>query len=433
MRPDLVALSVCALTFASSCKSTRGGGAPTPDSKPAIAASTPPAKPADKERPGVFVPASFKAVSIWPEAYSGELLVTEVMPQGALVKEGDVIARIETRSIDEQIHQAELEARSAAIHQAGVVERNKIDDEAAASALALARASLERARRSLEGWTKHEVPFARRSDEIGKKYEDAGIDDQKDELAQLEKMYSADELVDATEEIVLKRARRRLGISDESRGLSVDRRQYNVEYDEAMQTEVKQEGVRTQEQNLDRLARGQGIDRRAREDALARSTDALAQQNLKLERLKRDRELLAIKAPRSGVLLHGKDKDYRPGRTPARYERGSQLSTRSDLFVVADPDSFAVAVDVPESMLKELRDGTEVAVQPVAMPDESGPGALHLESYPSAKGGSGDENGYEATVKLEHAIPGVLFGMRAKVKFAAATKVAAPGAAKAGP
>src|SRR5206468_6852083 len=137
--------------------------------------------------------------------------------------------------------------------------------------------------KSLEGWSGKEIPFARRSDEIGKKNEDAGIDDQKDELAQLEKMYKADELVDATEEIVLKRSKRRLAISEESRGLSVDRRQYRMDYDEAMQTEVKREAVKTQELSLDRLVRTQAIERRAREDALARSKDALDQQRERLE------------------------------------------------------------------------------------------------------------------------------------------------------
>jgi len=371
-------------------------------------------------------------VSFWPDAYAGELLLTEVMPQGSVVKEGDVVARLETRSIDEQVHQAELEATSAAVRNAGVVEKNKIDDEAAASALDLTKSALDRTRRSLEGWTSKEVPFARRGDDIGKKSEDANIDDQKDELSQLQKMYKADELVDATEEIVLKRAQRRLALTQDSVGLSGDRRKYHVDYDEAMQTEVKREAVRSQEQALDRLVRSQAIERRAREDALARSKDALDQQNQRLERLKRDREKFAIRAPRAGILLHGKEKDYRPGRTPARYERGSALTGRTDVFLVADPDAVAVALDVPESMLKEAGEGAAVEVQAVAMTSESRTGTLHVETYPSAK--PGDENGYEATVKLDHAMPGVLFGMRAKVKLAAAAPAAAAASApKAGP
>jgi len=426
MRSALCLVVACTSLSAAACKSD-------PPKKPApekAAEAAPAAKPAPApaaaERPGVFVPAESDAISIWPEAYSGELLVVEVLPQGSEVKAGDVVARLDTRTIDDQIHTAELEARSAQVRYEGVVEKNKIDDDAAAAALQQAKAALDRARRTLEGWTKHELAFARRGDELGRKNEDAGIDDQKDELAQLESMYKADELVDATEEIVMKRSKRRLAISEDARTLTGDRRKYRVDYDEVLQTEIKEEAVRTQELALDRLVRNQAIEKRAREDALARSRDAFDQQNLKLEKLRRDRAKFAVQSPRPGVLLHGKEKDYRPGKTPARYERGSQLSARNDCFLVADPESLAVAIEVPESMLKDVHDGSAAEVRPVAVAGDPAAGALHVETYPAAK--AGDEGGYEGLVRLERAIPGVLFGMRAKVKFEnpAATPEASP-------
>ena len=408
------------LFLASACSAPASNPEPVSEPKPAPAATAPaaptPTAPPPGERTGTIVPAEFEAVAIWPEAYAGELLVTDVRPHGSLVEKGDVIAKLETRAIDDQIHQAELETRSARIRHEGVVAKNAIDDDAAAAALEQAQASLQRARRTFEGWTKREIPFARRGDEIGKKSESAGIDDQKDELSQLEKMYSADELVDATEEIVMKRAKRRLALSEESQSLTGDRRQHRIEYDEAMQTEIKQEAVKTQEQSLDRLVRSQAIERKAREDALARSADSLRLQEEKLAKLKRDVELLAIRAPRAGVLLHGKAKDYRPGRTPARWERGSNLSFRGDLFLVANPEAIAVALDVPESNLDKLREGQGAEVRALAGSTGTAKGTFHVEAYPAAKGG-GDDGVYEAVVALESPIPGAKFGMRAKVSF----------------
>jgi hypothetical protein len=431
MRSALSLVIALPLSLAASCKShAPAASAPPKVAEPAQKAA-PAAPPASSERNGVFAPASPAVVSIWPEAYSGELLVVEVMPQGSTVKEGDVIAKLETRSIDEQVHQAELEASSGAIRHQGVVERNKIDDDAAASALVVARAGLDRAKRSLDGWTKFELAFAKRSDEIAKQNEDANIDDQKDELSQLEKMYKADELVDATEEIVLKRSKRRLDITEKATGLSGERRTYRVGYDEAMQTEVKQENARTQEQALDRLVRGQAIEKRAREDALSRSKDALDLQNQRLEKLKRDREKLVVHAPRAGVLLHGKEKDYRPGRTPARYDRGSQLAARTDVFLVADPAEVAVAFDIPESMLGEAREGAAVDVKAVAIAGANASGTLHLETYASTK--VGEDNGYEATAKLASPIPGALFGMRARVTLPSGAAAASAPPAKAAP
>lgn len=429
MRSAEFAFFVPSLFLATACASASAApkAAQSPQVSAPVASTTPAAPaqtatataPAPAERSGIFVPAEFDAVAIWPEAYSGELLVTDVKPQGANVEKGEVIATLEMRSIDEQLHQAELEARSARIRHEGVVAKNVVDDDAAAAALDQAKSSLDRARRALEGWMKDEIPFARRGEEIGKKSEAAGIDDQKDELAQLEKMYSADELVDATEEIVMKRAKRRLAISEEAQVLTGDRRQYRIEYDEAMQTEVKQENVKTQELALDRLTRSQAIERKAREDALARSADTLKTQDEKLAKLTRDKELLAIRAPRAGVLLHGKAKDYRLGRTPARYERGSTLSFRGDLFLVASPEAFAVALDVPESVLENVRDGQSAEVRSLAAAQGNAKGTLHVDPYPAAKSG-GDDGVYEALVDLDAPIPGVKFGMRAKVSFPAA-------------
>jgi hypothetical protein len=242
-------------------------------------------------------------------------------------------------------------------------------------------------------------------------------------------MYSADELVDATEEIVMKRSKRQLAISEEQQSLSGDRRQYRMEYDEAMQTEIKQEAVKSQELALDRLVRAQALDRKAREDALARSADGLRLQDERLAKLKRDVALLAIRAPRAGVLLHGKAKDYRPGRTPARYERGSQLSFRSDLFVVANPAALAVAIDVPESNLEKLHDGQGADVKTLSGASGTAKGTFHVDAYPAAKGG-GDDGVYEAWVDLQEPIPGARFGMRAKVSFPEANGA---GAAKASP
>ncbi len=424
MRPAGLLLVLPSILCATACRSTEPTATGSPKSAaPGGAASGPapiakPATPPATERPGVFAPAAPAAVSLWFEAYAGETLVLEALPQGSEVKEGDVLARLETKAIDDQVHQAELESASSAVRHQGVVEKNKIDEDGATAALELAKAALDRAKKSLDGWSQKELAFNRRGDEISKKNEDAGIDDQKDELAQLEKMYKADELVDATEEIVLKRAKRRLAISEDARTLSVDRRGYRIDYDEAMQTELKKEAVKTQELALDRLVRSQAVEKRAREDALLRSKDALDQQNQRLEKLHRDREKFVVKAPRAGILLHGREKDYRPGRTPARYERGSQLPARTDVFLVADPAAVAVAFDVPESMLGDAREGAAVEVKAVAPAGASGIGTVHLEAYPGTK--VGEENGWEATAKLSTAIPGVLFGTRAKVVLAGA-------------
>jgi hypothetical protein len=362
------------------------------------------------------VPADSAAIAVWPESYSGELLVLDVLPHGSQVKQGDVIAHLDLRAIDDQVRQAELEAHSAVVRRSNAEEKDRIDRDAAAAALEQSKAALDRARRALEGWEKHELEFAHRAAELDDRHRLAGIEDQTDELAQLEKMYKADELIDATEEIVLKRSRRALELSKTGLTLARDRHDYQVKYDETLQGEAKREAVRVQEEALGRLERSQAVDRRGAEDALERVRAQERDQTRKLEELRRDRELLTVHAPRAGVLLHGSPDDYRPKQAQPRHERGTRLAMRTRVFTVADPAAVAVAVDVPEGKRLEAKPGTRVEVQPLSEPSVSITGHLQVDEYPEAKSAALPEASYEGRIALDHGAPELRFGMRVRVK-----------------
>jgi len=338
--------------------------------------------------------------------------VLEVAPQGTAVKKGDVVAKLDARAIEEELHRAELDLVTAELNQRALQERDQLETEAAKSALERARAALERARRSLEGWRKDELVFDRRSDELGKRYEEAGVEDQTDELDQLEKMYKADELVDATEDIVLKRSRRALALTKDQNALSRDRAKHHQELDLALQTEQREEEFRAQGENVARLERQQAIEARGRADAEARSADALTEQRPRLERLRRDRALFELRAPADGVLLHGSIEDYRPGRSPARYVRGSQLGTRADVFVVAPAEPAGVAFDVAESELSSFQDGARVQVKSVAG-EMSASGTVRLDKY--ARSLSTSEGSFEAAAELEQPLRGARYGQRVRI------------------
>ncbi len=373
------------------------------------------------DAPAIFAPHGAAELSIWTEAWRGELVLVDVVPHGTQVKQGDTIARVDTRAIDEEIHDAELEASSAAIRQRGIVERNKIEDDAARSARERAQAESDRAARALEGWKNRELDFARRSDEISREYGKNGIDDQVDELDQLEKMYKADELVDATEEIVLKRSRRQLALSRTNHTLQNEQIQYRVDYDRARDTQLREEAAKLARESLARLIATQEIERVARDDAQTRSQDALVRQQEKLERLRRDRELLTLRAPRGGVLLHGAVRDYHPGRAQKTFERGQSLTPRTAVFLVADPAPASVTLDIAESTLAAAGSGAQVKVRRVGGPGES-TGELSVSPYPSAASTAADDGMHEASVKLSQPVAGALYGMRARVELAGKSK-----------
>jgi hypothetical protein len=113
-----------------------------------------------------------------------------------------------------------------------------------------------------------------------------------------------------------------------------------------------------------------------------------------------------LRAPRAGLLLHGPAREYRPGRTPPRHERGSQLAFRQDLFLVADPAPSALALDVAESELPKFADGAKVVVSAGAKLS----GVLRVDPYARAN------EKCEATVTLEQALPSARYGSHATVR-----------------
>jgi HlyD family secretion protein len=411
MRRGVSLLVLLTSSLLAACVSSSGGADPktAPNHSPQVA----------NEWEGTAVPAEGTAIAIWPEAYAGELILLDVLPHGTRVRSGEVIAHLDTRAIDDELRNSDFEVSSDQMRVGNAEQKLRVDLDAAASTLEQARSGLDRSRRALEGWEKQELEFSKRNAELEDRHRVAGIDDQTDELAQLEKMYKADELIDATEEIVLKRSRRGLDLSKTGLALARDQREYEQKIEEAMKTEAKREAVHVQEAAVERLVRSQSIDALAADDALQRLRVQLGELRRRNAELERDRELLTVKAPRDGILLHGSLDEYRPKLAPPRFERGSRLVPRTKVFTVADPEKLVVAVDVPESKLGTAHSGSAVELHPVFDPKLSASGKLSIDELPQARSGPTPENDYEGTIVLDHAIAGLRTGMRVKVKLAA--------------
>jgi len=382
----------------------------TPGSDPGTAGSgtAAPTAPA-VTKSAVLAPANPTAWAYWPEEWNGPLLVLEVVPHGAQVKSGDVLARIDLRDLEEAVRTAQLEVRSAQVRHSGLVERQRIEDDSSSSSLAQARAALARSERSHAAWKERDLSFEVRSDEISQRQERSYVEDQVDELAQLEEMYKRDELVNGTEDLVLKRQKRALGIAQDSTALSRDRSKKRFDLDLTLEREQRDESLRAQTEAVARQARAGDIDRAARIDALQRSAEELADKEARLARLGRDREALAAKSPRDGVFLHGSTRDWRQGRSPTRIERGATLALHAEVASVAEAGTREARLELVGSDLALWKDGARVVVKPVGSAALTG--ILRVDPWPR-----GDGN-FDARVELQTAAA-LPAGTRAEVEIA---------------
>ncbi|MBL8839970.1 MAG: hypothetical protein JNL90_00395 [Planctomycetes bacterium] len=371
--------------------------------------------PKSLERQGTLVPAEASEVKLALESWSSPLELLEVVAHGTPVRAGDLLARCKLDPLDEALAAAERDLRSTEIRHQNAREQARLEIESADVRLADAAEAIEDAEKALALWEKTELELKRRGVELNDGYSQDNLEDQRDELAQLEKMYTADELTDATEEIVLKRARRQLARSEASYELQKARRRIDEEVGDPQTLKQKKRAVRDARNGRDRLVRQLEMEKRSRDDSLARLEPEMKAARERVEQLRRDRERLTLRAPQAGVVLHGALDDYKPGRSPARHQVGGQLAARGTPFTVAKPGAMAVALDLPESHVLKLPQGMAVTVKPAADGARSLVGRLRFDRFPSPRTAGGPENGYEGTVELDGAEPSFVAGMRCTV------------------
>src|ERR1043166_7318617 len=153
---------------------------------------------------GAFDAKDAVEIAVRPQIWGDELEVEEAGPSGT-VEAGAGLVRFRTEKIDDAIRVAERELGIAKAILAVQTEEQRRQFEAAAIAMAKTELDARTAQRALDDFEKVEMPLRLEEADHGIQGTRNYIADQTEELAQLEKMYKADDLTEETEEIVLKR------------------------------------------------------------------------------------------------------------------------------------------------------------------------------------------------------------------------------------
>jgi len=335
------------------------------------------------KRKGTFVPAEGAVLAVDLEVYKTRGLdLTDVVPHGRFVNEGDVLARFDREDYVRKLEEARLSFAEAELkYEHGKVHR-EMALQKTAERLAKAELEAERAAKRLEGYKKHALPIKHESERLAKKSRQYRLDDQRDELEQLEKMYGEDELVDATEEIVLKRSRRNFARAVASTKLTERRLAYRKEYYESWELEDHERNVRLKRAALERTRRAARMERAQAGIDAKQAAYRLRRQSEQLEELEKDGERLVVRAPRRGLVLHGELE----GPWNARHEEGDKVAPGKVFLSVADPKKFAVKTTVEEADLRKLKANTAAVVTPTFAEDLKLAGRLAVEYLPEKPG-----------------------------------------------
>lgn len=377
---------------------------------------------------------TFEAVKQTPIALDprewGDLTVVSVVDHGTVVKKGDLLVKLDTRDLEEQI--ADLE-RARPLEELNL----KLAHQEFATLERTTPLSLEAARRAkMEGeqdmayYEDTERAMEERNAKENVKRIEQNLAYNKEELDQLEKMYAADELTEETEEIILQRARNDVAYyewmleqtrarSERILNTSIPR-QHLSQRKNVEQLEI---AWRQAEQSLPETLRKKRLELEAQEIALKKSAEKLAD-------LKADLADLTVKAPHDGVVYYGatsRGKWVTASQVERKLVPGGKLMADEVILTVVSPEALRIRASVGENRLRHLKKGVSGQAAPGFDPESEFPTAVETVSLVPFADGT-----YDATFTAPKGVeggPAYYPGMTVKIRldlFEAADALTAP-------
>lgn len=366
------------------------------------------------ELDGWFEPIRPFEVVVRPQVLQIELVVTRVAAHAARVRKGDVLLAIETRDADRALAAAEDEARLAesALEKA----RQELVLGERSDALALERADneLRLAQEKLRSYVEFEAPQERAERELGLIRSQDQIDNQKEELDQLKKMYSAEDLTTATAEIVVRRAERNLARSIAALELARKRFDRLVKVDQPEEARRLELALRQKELDLERLRAGRGHSKLQREVEVRKAERELAKQRERVDRVRADRAALTVTAPFDGAVYFGQLKEGKWAGTEAMaraLKPGEKIPAGQVAMTLVEPAEMRFRAVLREADWARVAAGMGAEVTASAIPGEIMRGTLESAAETASPDGS-----FELPVRLVDVNPRIAGGMRGRAR-----------------
>lgn len=364
------------------------------------------------EPDGDFIPANPVEIKFWPEAYEGALLIEEIIKNGKPVKKGDLLLRLDKEPIKDLIHTKELDLKAAKLQLENARVAFTMLDIEMRLALTTVENQATWAKKNLDEYIKVEIPLEEDEHQRRRQLIVNSIQDQKEEIEQLGKMYSEDELTEETEEIVLRRAKRRLQRTITGLELQDRRRKYTVETQRPQKLDEMKLGVRSKEQALEKLRATQKNQKALKEIELRKTEIGAEKKATELKKSRKDMDKFVIYASSDGIVFHGQA-DAQEQKILKVKDSCKPYTT---LLTIVKPGQVKARCMIEEKDIFRLKPNMSVKVKPVALPDVELSGFLEpLDLLPEK------DNQWKAVVKLEDTNTRLIPRMKCKVEISLQT------------
>lgn len=328
-------------------------------------------------------------IVVRPKAWK-ELVVTSAVEHGAQVRAGDVLVQLDLENLDRAITDQEQSLDLARLTLAQAEEDLSVMEKSTP----LEMEQLERTKKALDEdlqlYFAEDLEQSKKSAEYSLRQSKSYLENEQEELAQLEKMYAADDLTEETEEIVLKRQREAVEQAKFYFENAVREHERTLKYEIPRAEQARKLGGALAELvyakgkfSIPVSLKQAQLELRAKKVALEKSERALAE-------LQADRKTLNIVAPVDGVVYYGKctNGQWTAAATVAeRLQTGGALSPNDVFMTIVSPGGLTLQANVEEKDLASLRVGLAGTTTPTAFESAKVPSELaKISTIPVASG-----------------------------------------------
>jgi HlyD family secretion protein len=292
---------------------------------------------------------------------------------GVTVRKGDVLVKLDTRDLDQAIKDIEAGRALSDLAWTQAGEELRLLDKDVQEQLAHAERIKQRTDEDLRYYRKGQAPFRPKYLALHKKRTDLWLESVQTELRELKRMYEADDLVESTEGLVLKRQQLRLDWEKLDHEKNVKFAIPRIREVEIPRTKEDQEKtVRDAAAALDKARTALPLLLQKKKLEIEKMKYDRAKAAEHLAKLKADRKTMIVRAPAGGVVYYGQCVRGRwtsVDKAAAQLRKGGQLGPHQVFITIVDTRRMFVRAGAAEQHLRDLRKGMDALVTPTGYPD----------------------------------------------------------------
>lgn len=332
----------------------------------------------DVKLDGIFVADQMDEVALRPEVWS-QFKVLESVDHGAVVKKGDVLVRFDDEKIEDELTEQAIDQRLGELSLMQEEENLPREEKLLELAYQQAKTAHDQLAEDVEYYKTVDRPFAVRIAEYRYNSAKEDLASQQEELAQLEKMYEADEVTEETEEIVLRRQKFEVATAELILELQESSRDYTLDVilprnDESYAKQLEASEVKFAQA---KTARDMGLTRGKYE--LEKKREERAESVERHAKLLSDRALMGLRAPTDGTVYYGrcvKGKWAEINSLTPKLRPFGTVSPNSVLMTIVKQRPLHVETNLAEKNLPDFKSGLAAQIVPTADDELELPGKV---------------------------------------------------------